>query len=102
MCDGTMNGIRYFDCPNGKGFFTPLVLCRKDSRFLDSIDENQGPKKKNGKFYQRNHQNGWLDSSVGCMLLCELERAVFDSRSEHLGIFRVSKNWEGSLNSGPV
>ncbi|XP_074619105.1 ubiquitin carboxyl-terminal hydrolase CYLD-like [Acropora palmata] len=31
--DGTFNGIRYFTCQSGRGFFCMLENCRKDSRF---------------------------------------------------------------------
>lgn len=31
--DGIFNGVRYFTCPAGRGFFTLLTHCRQDSRF---------------------------------------------------------------------
>lgn len=33
--DGTFKKIRYFSCPDKKGFFVPLYKCRKDKRFVD-------------------------------------------------------------------
>lgn len=33
--DGTFKKLRYFSCPDKKGFFVPLYKCRKDKRFVD-------------------------------------------------------------------
>uniref|UniRef100_T1J253 ubiquitinyl hydrolase 1 n=1 Tax=Strigamia maritima TaxID=126957 RepID=T1J253_STRMM len=40
FCEGELNGEHHFTCPLQKGFFVYLHLCRKDSRFLDSLQVN--------------------------------------------------------------
>lgn len=38
--DGVWNGIRYFDCAPGRGYFIKLSQCKKDSRF-SSVQERR-------------------------------------------------------------
>ena len=46
--NGTFQGLKRFDCPSGKAFFTKTKKCKVDRRFCDdSAVEQSGILKKN-------------------------------------------------------
>uniref|UniRef100_A0A3B5LF41 Ubiquitin carboxyl-terminal hydrolase CYLD n=1 Tax=Xiphophorus couchianus TaxID=32473 RepID=A0A3B5LF41_9TELE len=52
VSDGTVHGVRYFDCPPKRALFVKLMSCRPDSRFQNISAQNNMMLEldKNGKF----------------------------------------------------